>query len=82
LAQRMAEVRATAVPRHQNHDPSAMDENMEAAERAANNEVERFKNMPKEQQAASALKKVDMHDVGVDMEQMKKIMEASKLNQG
>lgn len=82
LAQRMAEVRATAIPRHQHHDPSAMDENMEAAERAANNEVERFKNMPKEQQAASTLKRVDMHDVGVDMEQMKKIMEASKLNQG
>lgn len=82
LAQRMAEVRATAVPRHKNHDPTALDENMEAAERDANNEVERFKRMPKEQQAASALNRVDMHDVGVDMDQMKQIMEASKLNQG
>jgi hypothetical protein len=78
----MAEVRATAVPRHQHHDPSAMDENMEAAERAANREVEQFKNLPREKQAESNLRKVDMNDVGVDMGQMKKIMESSQLNKG
>ncbi len=80
LAQRMAEVRASAVPRHKNHDPTALDENMEAAERAANQQVERFKSLPKEQQAAATLQKVDMNDVGVDMSHMRKIMEASQLN--
>lgn len=82
LAERMAAVRASAVPQHKHHDPSALDEGMEAAERRAQQQVEQFKSLSPEQRAASTLKKVDMNDVGVDMEKMKRIMEASSLNKG
>jgi hypothetical protein len=82
LAQRMAEVRATAVPQHKHHDPSAIDDAMEEADRNAQRQVEQFKRLPAEQRAASTLKKVDMNDVGVDMGRMKEIMEASSLNKG
>ena len=79
LAERMAAVRASAVPQHKHHDPDALDENMEAAERHAQMQVERFKSLPPEQRAAANLKKVDMNDVGVDMSRMREIMEASQL---
>lgn len=79
LAERMAAVRASAVPQHKHHDPGALDENMEAAERQAQMQVERFKALPPEQRAAATLKKVDMNDVGVDMGKMREIMEASQI---
>jgi hypothetical protein len=80
LASRMAEVRSTAVARHRNHDPSALDENMERAEREANEQVERFKSLPKEQQVKHNLNQVDMNDIGVDINHMKQIMESSNIN--
>ena len=80
LQANMAEVRATAVAKHKNHDPTAIDDAMEEADRRAQRQVEQFKNLPREKQAALSLQRVDMHDVGVDMRKMKEIMEASKLN--
>jgi hypothetical protein len=82
LARNMAEVRATAVPQHKHHDPSAIDDAMEEADRNAQRQVEQFKRLPAEQRAASTLKSVDMNDMGVDMRKMKEIMEASSLNKG
>jgi hypothetical protein len=79
LAENMAAVRATAVPRHRHHDPSAVDDAMEAAERRANQQVEQFKTLPREQQVSAGLTDVSMNDVGVDMNSMRRIMEASKI---
>ena len=79
LVENMAAVRSTAVPRHRHHDPSAVDDAMEDAERRANQQVERFKSLPKEQQASAGLTNVSMNDVGVDMDSMKQIMNASKI---
>jgi hypothetical protein len=83
LARNMAEVRAGATfVKHQSHDPTALDEGMDEAERRAQRQVEQFKNLSPEQRAASNLKKVDMNDVGVDMDKMREIMEASTLKKG
>lgn len=81
LQARMAEVRSTAVAQHRNHDPTALDAGMEAAEQRANQQVERFKTLPREQQSAAGLQRVDMHDVGVDMGKMQDIMRASTIPQ-
>lgn len=80
LVANMAAVRSTAVSRPRHADPSAVDENMEAAERAADAQIERFKNLPKEKQVAAGLTNVIMNDVGVDMGTMKRIMNASNIN--
>jgi hypothetical protein len=81
LQARMAEVRSTAVAQHRNHDPTALDEGMEAAEQRATQQVERFKTLPREQQSAAGLQRVDMNDVGVDMDKMTNIMRASTIPQ-
>jgi len=58
LAARLAEVRSTAVARHVNHDPSAMDDELSHAERKAAAEVENFKSLDKSEQGARGLTSV------------------------
>jgi hypothetical protein len=58
LAARLAEVRSTAVARHVNHDPGAMDDEMSHAERRAAAEVENFKTLDRSEQGARGLTSV------------------------
>ena len=77
LARNMAEVRSTAVARHQNSDPDLFQEEFTSLEKQEAGEIERFKQLPSSEQANKA--RINVNN-DIDPELMKKMVAINKKN--